>query len=110
LDEREGSGHNSASLTPKELFERIKEMLPPEAEYTKAEFEGPDIVVYMRKVSELYKDDSIIRNIATSIKKKLIIRSDVSALMDAEKAKEAVTRIVPKEAVIASIKFVRSAP
>ena len=81
-------------------------MLPHEAGYIKAEFEGPDIVVYLSNAKEMYKDDSVIRNIASSIKKKLIIRSSPESLMDPEKAKAAIERIIPKEATIHNIKFV----
>jgi KH/beta-lactamase-domain protein len=93
-------------LTPKELFEKIKGMLPSEAGYIKAEFEGPDIVVYLSNAKEMYKDDSVIRNIASSIKKKLIVRGTSDSLMAPDKAKEAIERIIPKEATIHNIKFV----
>ncbi len=106
MEERDYEAQNRVPLTPKELFERIKEMLPNEAGYIKAEFEGPDIVVYLSNAKEMYKDDSVIRNIASSIKKKLIIRSSQDSLMDPEKAKAAIERIIPKEATIHNIKFV----
>ena len=77
------------------------------AGYIKAEFEGPDIVVYLSNAKEMYKDDSVIRNIASSIKKKLIIRSTAKTRSwSPEKAKAAIERIVPKEATIHNIKFV----
>jgi KH/beta-lactamase-domain protein len=102
----EARANERVQLSPKELFERIRSMLPDDAGYVKAEFEGPDIVVYLKNLKALYKDDMIIRNIASSIKKKLIMRSDPSALMDPERAKEAIERIVPKEAGINNIRFV----
>ena len=80
-------------------------MLPSEAGFVKAEFEGPDIVIYLKNAKAVYQDDAIVRGIASSIKKKLIIRSDDSNLMEPEKAKETITSLVPVEAVIASIKF-----
>jgi KH/beta-lactamase-domain protein len=106
LDEREDSREERVTLAPKELFEKIKEMLPAEAGYIKAEFEGPDIVVYMKKTGVIYRDDSVIRNIASSIKKKLVVRSDQSALMKPDQAKAVVERIISKEAVINNIRFV----
>ena len=63
-------------------------------------------MVYLSNAKEMYKDDSVIRNIASSIKKKLIIRSAPESLMEPEKAKEAIERIIPKEATIHNIKFV----
>ncbi len=81
-------------------------MLPADAQYVKAEFEGPDIVVYLKNPRPVYENDSIVRNIAASIKKKLIVRADPTVLMDPDKALEVIKQTVPQEAVVASIKFV----
>jgi hypothetical protein len=83
-----------------ELFDKIKAMLPEEVGYVKAEFEGPDIVVYLKNTRPLYENEMIIRSVASAIKKKLVIRSDSSLLMNPEKAKEIIEQTVPKEAVI----------
>ncbi len=88
------------------LFDKIREMLPAGAGFVKAEFEGPDIIVYLKSSRIVYEDEVIIRGIASSIKKKLIVRSDSSALMPPEKAKELIESTVPKEAIIANIRFV----
>ena len=89
-----------------ELFERIKELLPKDAGFVKADFEGPDIVIVVKKISAIYEDESVIRNIAAAVKKKLIVRSDSSVLMEPDKALEVISSIVPKEAVTSNIKFV----
>jgi hypothetical protein len=88
-----------------ELFKKIKDMLPPDVGYKEAEYEGPDIVVYVTNPKKIYEDDSVIRNIAASIKKKLIVRSDQAHLMDPQKAEEIIKQVIPTEAVISSIKF-----
>ncbi|MCL4389585.1 beta-CASP ribonuclease aCPSF1 [Candidatus Marsarchaeota archaeon] len=88
-----------------ELFGKIAGMLPEEAGFVKAEFEGPDIVIYVKNVNAVYHDEMVVRSIASSIKKKLIIRGDESALAKPEEAKQIIERLVPKEAAIASIKF-----
>ena len=79
-----------------ELFDRIKSMIPPSAGFVKAEFEGPDIVVYMKNAKVLYEDDSIVRSIASSIKKKLVIRNELNSLMGKPKAEEIIRQLVPK--------------
>jgi KH/beta-lactamase-domain protein len=89
-----------------ELFDKIKSMIPAEAGFVKAEFEGPDIVVYLKHAKVLYEDDSVIRGIASSIKKKLVIRSEANALMAKAKAEEIIKTLVPKDAVINNIKFI----
>lgn len=86
----------------KELFGRIEELLPKEALFVKAEFEGPDIVVYIKKPAAVYSDESLIKNIAATIKKKIIIRADASVLTPPEKAKEIMLSLIPPEAGINS--------
>ncbi len=103
LDEKKTKEESKEQMV--ELFDKIKAMLPSEAEFVKAEFEGPDIVIYLKNAKAIYQDDMIVRSIASSVKKKLIIRSDESHLMEPEKAKETITQLVPKEAVMANIRF-----
>ncbi len=89
-----------------EIFNQIKSMLPSAADYVKAEFEGPDIVVIVKNIKAVYNDESTVRNIASLIKKKLIIRSDSSVLMNPEQALEKIKELIPEEAGVTSIKFV----
>ena len=89
-----------------ELFKNISSMLPSDVGFVKAEFEGPDIVVYVKHPKRVYEDDSVIRNIAASIKKKLIIRSDSASLMQPDKALEIIKQLIPTEAGVSSVKFV----
>ena len=39
-----------------DLFEKIKAMLPAEAGFVKAEFEGPDIVVYLKNTKAALRE------------------------------------------------------
>ncbi len=104
--ENEVEGKNHKERDPDEIFDKIKSMVPAAAGYVKSEFEGPDIVIYLKSPKALYEDDSIIRGIASSIKKKLIIRCEQGSLMPKAKAEEIIRSLVPNDAVIASVKFV----
>ncbi len=90
----------SEETTNKDLLEEVKRLMPAQAGVTKVDFEGPDVAVYVSDVSYVYKDESIIRNISVSIKKRLIVRSDASKLMDPESAVKRIKEIVPAEAGI----------
>ncbi|MGC8671673.1 MAG: beta-CASP ribonuclease aCPSF1 [Candidatus Micrarchaeia archaeon] len=83
-----------------ELLEKLKEILPKEAEIIKAVYEGPDIAVYARNVSSIYGNEALIKNASSAIKKKLIIRSDPSKLMDQQEAEKRIRKIIPEEAGI----------
>ena len=89
-----------------ELFDKIKSMIPSGAGFVKAEFEGPDIVVYLKNPKVVYEDEGVVRSIASSIKKKLVIRSEINSLLGKPKAEEIIRSLVPKDAGINSIKFV----
>lgn len=99
------NGNESAKQHSDELFKKIESMLPGDVGYIRGEFEGPDIVVYVKNPKKVYEDDFVIRNIAASIKRKLIVRSDSAGLMAPEKALEIIKQLVPAEAVVSSVKF-----
>ena len=90
----------SEETTNKDLLEEVKRLMPAAAGVTKVDFEGPDVAVYVNDVSFVYKDESIIRNISVAIKKRLIVRSESSKLMDPESAVKRIKEIVPPEAGI----------
>jgi KH/beta-lactamase-domain protein len=82
----------------KGIIETVKELIPKEAGLTKAEFEGPDVVIYVKNVSAIYGNENVIRNVSTTIKKKLIVRSDTGSLMEPEKATKKILEIVLPDA------------
>lgn len=82
----------------KNTIDVVKSLIPKEAGLTKAEFEGPDVVIYVKNVSAIYGDENVIRNVSTTVKKKLIVRSDTSSLMDPDKASKKILEIVPQDA------------
>ncbi len=97
-----------AKQEAKNILEIVKELIPKEAGLTKVEFEGPDVAIYVKNVSAIYGDQNVIRNVSATIKKKLIVRSDTSSLMDPEKTTKKIIEIVPQEAGISEegIRFV----
>ncbi|MDE1855206.1 MAG: beta-CASP ribonuclease aCPSF1 [Candidatus Micrarchaeota archaeon] len=82
----------------KGILETVKELVPKEAGLSKADFEGPDVVIYVKKVAAIYGDENVIRNVSTTIKKKLIVRSDTESLMEPEQATKKILEIVMPEA------------
>ena len=84
----------------KGILETVKSLVPSEAGLTKAEFEGPDVAVYVKNVAAMYGSENVIKGISASVKKKLIVRSDTASLSDPEKATAKILEIVPQEAGI----------
>jgi hypothetical protein len=89
----------------KEIERIVLEIMPKDCEVTKVEPEGLATVIFIKNVRAFYTNDRLIKELATALKKKVHIRSDSSALLEPEKAKQAITELVPSEAEIKSIMF-----
>ncbi len=83
----------------------VKEKLPPTALITKVDFQGTGVVLYAKNPSVLAQNGGEIKELARSIRKRVIVRPDPSVLTDPEKASEEIKKIVPKDAGITDINF-----
>ena len=72
----------------KEITKKITEIMPKECEVTKIEPEGLAMVIYLKNIPAFYKTESLIKQLAGAIKKKVTIRGDPSILMPVDKAKK----------------------
>lgn len=90
----------------KEIIKKINEITPKDCELVKVEPEGLSMVLYLKNIEAFYKKDSLIKELAGAIKKKVTIRADPSALMPIDKAKKLIESLVPTEAGVKTITFV----
>ena len=88
-----------------EIKEKIIENLPERVKLAKVEFEGPEIVIYTKNPEIIKDNGSLIRDLAKDIRKRIIIRSDKSVLMEPQETITTIEEIVPKEAEITDISF-----
>ncbi|MDL2245995.1 beta-CASP ribonuclease aCPSF1 [Methanobrevibacter sp. OttesenSCG-928-K11] len=92
-----------------EILEDIKktivQKLPDNAQVAKVEFEGPEVVIYTKNPEIITENGDLIRTLAKDLRKRIIIRSDKSVLLDPEKTIEKVHEIVPEGAEITDIYF-----
>lgn len=91
-----------------EIKEVIKEEVPHPSAITGVDFEGPKVVIYCRNLDLLMEDDELVKNLAKKIQKRIVLRPDPSILMDPNKAKEKINKLVPERANITDITFVSS--
>lgn len=89
----------------KDIEKTVIEIMPKECEVTKVEPEGLVTAIYVKNINAFYANNMLIKQLASTLKKKVIVRVDASALMDIENAKHSIETIVPKEAEIKSITF-----
>ncbi|MDI6644662.1 MAG: beta-CASP ribonuclease aCPSF1 [Methanobacteriaceae archaeon] len=92
-----------------EILEEIKKTiihrLPQRVQVAKVEFEGPEVVIYTKNPEIITENGELIRDLAKDIRKRIIIRSDRSVLMDPEKSINKIHEIVPEDAKITNISF-----
>ena len=82
----------------KEIEKKLHELVPSECRMTRVEAEGLDIVIYLKDINAFYANDQLIRKIAGTIRKRILVKSDPSALMPIEEALKVVKETVPAEA------------
>ncbi len=90
----------------KELTKKITEIMPKECEVSKIEPEGLAMVIYLKNIPAFYRTESLIKQLAGAIKKKVTIRGDPSILMPVDSAKKVIESLIPAEAGVKKITFV----
>lgn len=91
--------------TTEQIFEKIKTGLPKEVKPSDIRFEGCEIVIYTKNKKLFSEDLSFIKNLVSSLKKRIVLRPDPSICTDMEKAKKIIEETVPKEAGLKQINF-----
>lgn len=94
-----------ASETLEQIKKTIINRLPERVKVAKVEFEGPEIVIYTKNPEIITDNGDLIRNLAKDLRKRIIIRSDKSVLLDPEETIQKVKKIVPEDAQISDISF-----
>lgn len=87
------------------IKEELLQLVPKEAKVTKVEFEGPEIVLYAQNPAALMEDDNLMRNLAKSLKKRVVLKTDPEVRLDEEEAKKVIMELAPPEAEITEVMF-----
>jgi len=87
------------------VSQTILEYVPKEAEVTRIEFEGPALAVYTKKPEILIEQGSIIADIVSLIRKRIVVRSDPSVRVPEKEAENLIKKMVSPEAEITGISF-----
>ncbi len=89
----------------KEIFEKVKSAFPEDLEITDIKFEGCEIIVYTKSKDYIGKELPFIKDLVSSLKKRIIIRPDPSLCKEPEKAEKIIKENIPEEAGIKQINF-----
>ena len=88
----------------KDIKSLVEEHAPP-GKITNVDVEGPKIVLYTDDMPYFVENSDKVRNLAMTIKKRIIIRAEQQTLMQQEKAEGIIRGIIPPEANIDKIDF-----
>ncbi|MEM3551251.1 MAG: beta-CASP ribonuclease aCPSF1 [Candidatus Bathyarchaeia archaeon] len=88
-----------------EISQYILEHVPKEAEVTRVEYEGPMLAVYAKRPELLVEQSSLIADIVSVIRKRIVVRSDPSVRLPEKEAEKIAREIVPAEAEVTDINF-----
>ncbi len=82
----------------KRIVSEILSRIPREAQLTRVEFEGPVIAIYVKNVKFIIENENVIRSLAKTLRKRIVVRVDESARMPEREAKEVILQLLPKDA------------
>lgn len=88
-----------------DISQHILNNIPPEAEVTRIEYEGPALAVYTKKPEVLVEQSHIIADIVKMIRKRIVVRSDPSIRAKERETERLIKKIVSEEAEITNINF-----
>ncbi|MDO8538269.1 MAG: beta-CASP ribonuclease aCPSF1 [archaeon] len=89
----------------KELKETVLDSLPSETQVTSVEMEGPEIAIYSKNPKAFFENEGYVAKIASQLKKRVNIRTDKSMLLEEEKARKIIEKIIPADAGVKDISF-----
>ena len=96
-------------MSYKEVLEQISadihEELPDNSEISRTEFEGPEVAVYSRNPKVLVDDETIIKELAKKLRKRIVIRSDPDVRLPKDQTIHLINELVGKEGEITTIDF-----
>lgn len=72
--------------------------IPPEAQITRIEYEGPRIALYTKNPAYLQKNGYVISEIVNTLKKRVITRTEKSIRKPEPEARQALIKLTPSEA------------
>ncbi|MFQ6053413.1 MAG: beta-CASP ribonuclease aCPSF1, partial [Candidatus Bathyarchaeia archaeon] len=81
-----------------EIRNSILRNIPPEIGITRIEFEGPRLAIYTQRPEMLLDQGHIVAEIAGTIKKRIVVRSDPSVRITEAEAERIIKGLLPEEA------------
>jgi hypothetical protein len=85
--------------------EALREVLPAGIEVTDIELEGPHIVLYTKQLDSFLSGGELLRQVAQKLRRRVLVRTDPSILIDPKEAEVAIRELISREAEISALFF-----
>ena len=83
----------------------IEQEVPNDITITEVTFEGPELVIYTRHPKRFADEDDLVRQLASTLRKRITVRPDPSVLSPAEEARDTIRSIIPEAAGVSDLEF-----
>ncbi len=88
-----------------EIQSTIEQEIPNDITITEVRYEGPELVVYTRDPKRFASDGNLVRQLASTLRKRITVRPDPGVLPPAGQAREQVLAVIPEEAGVTDLDF-----
>src|SRR4030042_5009334 len=88
-----------------EIRGKIRSSIPASVDISEVEFEGALLVIYTKTPDKFANNKDLVKNMAKSLQKRIVVRPDPTVLTDIDIAEKKIRQIIPKEAEITNIYF-----
>lgn len=83
----------------------IRGSIPASIDVSDVEFEGALLVIYTKTPDRFAKNKDLVKNLAKTLQKRIVVRPDPTVLTDIELAEKKIRNIIPNDAEITNIFF-----
>jgi KH/beta-lactamase-domain protein len=84
---------------------QVLSVIPSSIYITEIEFEGALVVIYTKNPEKFAENSDIVRKLAKTLQKRIVVRPDPTVLADMDEASERIKHIIPQEAELENIYF-----
>jgi KH/beta-lactamase-domain protein len=88
-----------------EMRETIEREVPSDITITEVRYEGPELVIYTRDPRRFASDGDLIRQLASTLRKRITVRPEPGILPRPETAREDVLAAIPDDAGVTDLDF-----
>ncbi len=88
-----------------DLRAKISSELPADVSVSDVKYEGPELVIYTRDPKRFAERGDLVRNLASTFRKRITIRPDPDALSPPEQARDRIESVIPDEAGVTDLDF-----